>query len=132
MQDRPTAEELVDAVRGYLEDEVLPDLRDDRRRFRALVAINALRILERELRMEESLLQREAIALSALLGERPHSGGEVASYALLRERVAELNFRLAHAIREGDVPAGTLAHLRATAADKLRVASPRYLERYST
>ncbi len=132
MQDRPTAEELVDAVRGYLEDEVLPDLRDDRRRFRALVAINALRILERELHMEESLLQREAIALSALLGERPHDGGEVASYTRLRERVAGLNLRLARAIREGDVPAGTLAHLRATAADKLRVASPRYLERYST
>lgn len=132
MQDRPTAEELVDAVRGYLEGEVLPDLRDDRRRFRALVAVNALKIVERELRMEESLLRREAIALSALLGERPRNGGEVASYVRLRERVAELNLHLAHAIREGDVPAGTLAHLRATGADKLRVASPRYLERYST
>jgi hypothetical protein len=37
---------------------------------------------------------------------------------------------LARRIREGDVPAGTLAMLKQHVAAKLRVASPRYLARY--
>src|SRR3954468_7851524 len=49
MPDRPTAPELVEAVREFLEAEVLPLLDDDRMRFRVLVAINALGIANREL-----------------------------------------------------------------------------------
>lgn len=49
MSDRPTARELVEATREFLEDEVLPALDDRRLRFRTLVALNALGIVEREL-----------------------------------------------------------------------------------
>ena len=42
MRDRPSASELVEATREFLEQEVLPTLADQRLRFRALVAINAL------------------------------------------------------------------------------------------
>lgn len=48
MSDRPTARELAAAVREFLETEVLPLLDDPRMRFRTLVAMNALSIVERE------------------------------------------------------------------------------------
>jgi len=46
--DRPTAGELATAVREFLEAELLPTLDDHRLRFRTLVAMNALSIVERE------------------------------------------------------------------------------------
>src|SRR4051812_14814119 len=48
MADRPTAAELAAAVREFLETELLPVLDDPRLRFRTLVAMNALGIIERE------------------------------------------------------------------------------------
>jgi Domain of unknown function (DUF6285) len=47
--DRPNARELVEAVREFLQAEILPTLGDHRLRFRTLVALNALGIAEREL-----------------------------------------------------------------------------------
>lgn len=46
--DRPNARELAVAVREFLETEILPLLTDQRLRFRTLVAMNALSIVERE------------------------------------------------------------------------------------
>ncbi|HET8605662.1 MAG TPA: DUF6285 domain-containing protein [Gaiellaceae bacterium] len=46
--DRPTPAELAQAVREFLETELLPAVADPRLRFRTLVAMNALRIVERE------------------------------------------------------------------------------------
>ena len=46
--NRPTAGELATAVREFLETEILPTLDDHRLRFRTLVAMNALSIVERE------------------------------------------------------------------------------------
>jgi hypothetical protein len=99
--DRPTPEELVEAVREFLEQEVLPGLDDQRLRFRTLVAMNALGIAARELSSDES-----------------------------GPTEAELR-ALAQQIRAGEVPEGTLALLKEQVAAKLRIASPRYLERYS-
>lgn len=48
MTDRPSAGELAAAVREFLESEILPTLDDHRLRFRTLVAMNALGIVERE------------------------------------------------------------------------------------
>ena len=47
--DRPTPQELAEAVREFLQEEILPLLDDHRLRFRTLVAINGLGIAEREL-----------------------------------------------------------------------------------
>jgi len=46
--DRPSAGELAGAVRDFLETEIAPTLDDKRLRFRTLVAMNALSIVERE------------------------------------------------------------------------------------
>ena len=48
MTDRPNARELAAAVHEFLEAEILPVLDDQRTRFRTLVAMNALSIVERE------------------------------------------------------------------------------------
>ncbi len=48
MSDRPNARELAASVREFLETEILPAFDDHRMRFRTLVAMNALSIVERE------------------------------------------------------------------------------------
>ena len=102
MIDRPTAPELVDAVREFLEGEVLPAIDDHRLKFRTLVAVNALAIAAREL------------------------GGDCGSEPLSPEDARAL----AERIRAGDVPDDVLPLLKEHVEAKLRVASPRYLERY--
>lgn len=126
MQDRPTASELIEAVREFLSTDVLPGLQDPRARFRTLVAMNALGILERELVHEEPLLRAEHERLARLLGRErtmPDSLEE------LGHRVVQLNRDLAERIRSGEVPDGTFRVLKQNVQDKLKVASPRYLER---
>jgi len=101
VKDRPSAVELVEAAREFLEREVLPTLADRRLRFRALVAINALGIAQRELDSSEPDV-------------------------LTPVEAAEL----ARRIRAGEVPEGSRALLEREVAAKLRIASPRYLDRY--
>ncbi len=99
MSERPTAQELAEAMQEFLAAEILPTLDDHRLRFRMLVALNALGILHRELGKlpaEDDAEQRE----------------------------------LAARIRNGDVAADTLARVKADVEERLRINSPRYLERY--
>src|SRR5215213_4955150 len=63
MGDRPDPAELAEAVREFLESEVLPLMDDHRMKFRTLVAVNALGILQREL--EAPAAADEAAELSA-------------------------------------------------------------------
>jgi hypothetical protein len=98
--DRPTPAELAEATREFLESEILPVAEDHRLKFRTLVAINALGILERELRAEEAGPSEEELSA------------------------------LAERIRAGDPPGDALAILKAHVAAKVRVSNPRYLERY--
>jgi hypothetical protein len=129
MTDRPTAAELVEAVRRFLEGELLPTLTDSRLRFQTLIAANVLAIVGRELPAEEDLLREEWQLLGEVLGTgRP----EPASVAGLREAVREANVRLCERIRAGafDEPDRFQAlarQLRRTVVRKLEVANPRYL-----
>ena len=62
MSDRPTAQELAEAIQEFLGSEVLPTVSDHRLRFRLLVAMNALGIVYRELAAlpaEDDAAQRE-------------------------------------------------------------------------
>jgi uncharacterized small protein (DUF1192 family) len=127
MQDRPSAGDLAEAVREFLEAEILPVLDDPRAKFRTRVSMNALNILERELEQEEALLREELARLADLLGKDPATPN---SLKRLKERVIELNRDLAQSIRHGEVPEGTLEYLKQAVADKLQVASPSYLKRY--
>jgi hypothetical protein len=129
MHDRPTPAELIDAVRRFLETELLPALGDARLRFQTLVAANALAIAGRELPLEEEHLREEWVRLRALL-DLPE--GPPATLAELRRAVRQGNEQLCARIRNGefDDPQSfaTLAQqLRYTVLRKLQVANPRYL-----
>jgi hypothetical protein len=121
MADRPGPAELAEAVREFLESEVLPTVEDSRLRFRVLVAANALAIAQRDLELGERLVEEEIALLQDLVGPIPASSAG--------ERRISLNRELARRVRRGDVPNGTLQALRRIAELKLRAASPRYLER---
>src|SRR5690242_6638229 len=111
MHDRPSAGELAEAVREFIETEIIPSIDDPRLRFRALVAANGLGILERELAIGAPLVGREVTSLMRLLGRAdalPEESGE------LRRRASDLNRELVRLIRNGEAPDGTLAHLKAT------------------
>jgi hypothetical protein len=49
VSERPTPDELTEAIEEFLANEILPTLADHRLRFRTLVALNALGIVRREL-----------------------------------------------------------------------------------
>jgi aminoglycoside phosphotransferase (APT) family kinase protein len=96
--DRPNARELAAAVREFLEQEILPTLDDHRLRFRTLVAMNALSIVERE---------------------SPEPGPS-----------DDEDRELARRIRTGDVREQDLVTIRHKVRERLRIASPAYLDRY--
>ena len=65
MTERPTAQELAEAIQEFLGGEILPTLTDHRLRFRMLVAMNALSMIYRELAalpVEDDTGQRELAA----------------------------------------------------------------------
>ena len=101
--DRPSPQELAEAVREFLQDEILPILDDHRLKFRTLVAINGLGIAERE--------------LWATTSPRP-------------EHELQADRELARRIRAGDVPENAVALLKERVARKLRVSNPRQLAKY--
>ncbi|MGE3806943.1 MAG: DUF6285 domain-containing protein [Gemmataceae bacterium] len=129
MNDRPNAVELIDAVRGFLETELLPAVVDPRLRYQALVAANVLGIALRELNSEEVLLREEWDALAQLVPpatERPER------LSKLRDEVGTLNERLCEAIRSGrfddQATMPLVEFIRTLIVRKLEVANPRYLQ----
>ncbi len=112
--DRPTVAELVVSVREFLETEVQPALAGSVA-FHTRVAVNVLKIVERELATGAALDAVERERLVALLGQE----GDLESLA----------DELITGIREGrfdnDTP-GLDAHLRATVLGKLSIDNPRY------
>lgn len=129
MQDRPTALELLAAVRAFLEEDLVPTL-EGRRRFHALVSANVLAVVERELAGEEEQLANQWDRLAGLSGLDPATRPQ--RLGALRAAVRELETRLAERIRAGEADGGELAtqvrsHVRATVEEKLAVANPRFL-----
>lgn len=124
MQDRPNFDELLEAVAGFLHDDVLTNT-TGRLNFHARVAGNVLQMLRRELAMEEEHLTREWDGLCELLGREE----QPARLSQLRLRLIERNQEMAERIRGGDADAApfreaVLAHLRSVTRDKLAVSNP--------
>jgi Domain of unknown function (DUF6285) len=115
MQDRPTAVELLEAVREFLERDVMPAT-EGRVRFHSRVAVNALGMLERELRLGPELDAAERDRLAALLG---HDAD-----------LAALTAKLAGRIRDGsldDRRDEVVDAVRESVRAKLLVANPDYV-----
>jgi Domain of unknown function (DUF6285) len=127
MQDRPTSNELSEAVREFLEQEIVPTITDARLKFRVLVAMNALTMISREVNLEESQLQAEFSSLKSLLGQDVPSPD---SFSSLKAMTTELNSELSSRIRSGNAPENVFAHLEDVTRAKLAVTNPAYLRRY--
>ena len=114
MHDRPSAAQLVTAVRDFLERVAQPELRGHSA-FHARVAANALAIVERELTLAADQDAAERERLRGLLG----GDGPLEAQ----------NRALCDEIRAGrigiDTP-GLLEHLRTTTLAKLAVDQPGY------
>jgi len=114
MQDAPTTKELIEAVRAFLEEKAMPELKGHTA-FHARVAANALAIVERELEQGPTAQTGERMRLMQLLG---HEGA-----------LEDLNAELAKAIRAGEVTLetpGLADHLWATTMDKVAIDQPKY------
>jgi len=127
MQDRPTAMELLEAVRDFLAGEVAPALADRSLRYRMRIALHALGIVAREVPEEEARLRAEREALLSLLDlPRP---APPCDPGLLRAWVLEANRALCERIRTGAADAGpwrerVLAHLQQAVEEKLQGSNP--------
>jgi hypothetical protein len=107
--DRPTASELLQAVKEWMEQDLMAGV-DGRLAFHVRVAMNMLDIVDREIALGAPMEARHEDVLRGL---------GVASDA-------ELSLK----IRAGDFDAGLsglLAALRPVVEDKVRVANPKYL-----
>jgi len=114
LQDRPSAAELVDAVREFLERDVQGAV-DGRVAFHTRVAVNALGMVERELALGPDLDAAATKRLASFLGQ----DGDIETL------VAELAARIRAGGLDDDPEA--LAVTRDLVRAKLEVANPRYL-----
>jgi hypothetical protein len=112
MQDEPTPEELITAVADFLRGDIAPVV-TGHDAFRLRVAINALDLVTRQLRLAARSDAAEAERLSRLLGKQGSLG--------------ELNRLLAERIARGELDLqtpGLAEHLWQTTMDKLAVDQP--------
>jgi hypothetical protein len=114
MMDQPSVLELVVAVRDFIEQKAMPELKGHTA-FHARVAANALGIVARELEHGAASGEAERARLAKLLG---HDGD-----------LMELNRELCSAIRAGTIrleTPGLADHLTRTTRDKVGIDQPNY------
>lgn len=124
MQDRPTVDELLEAVALFLREDVMANTQG-RTAFHARVAANAVDMVRREIRTIEEHYAREWDGLDHLLGVEPMPP----HLDQIGEALKQRNHVLSARIREGDADHGewrtaVYAHLLQTIRDKLVVSNP--------
>lgn len=113
--DRPRREELVTAVKEFLEQKVLPEL-SGHLNFNTRVSINVLKILERELTTESNITDAARSRLQKLLHTK-------------ESNIRELNQELCESIDNSAfnyTDPALCEHLWQTTLDKISVDNPRY------
>jgi hypothetical protein len=114
MQDEPTPEELTKAVADFLRNDIAPEI-SGHNAFKLRVAVNALDLVTRQLRLGQGSDAAEAARLTRLLG--------------MEGSLIELNRALSDKIAKGEVDLqtpGLAEHLWQTTMDKLAVDQPNY------
>ncbi len=123
MNDRPSAQELLEAVSRFLQDEAVPAL-PGHLGYQTRVAANVVAIVAREIASEDRQQSEEWERLGSLLGDDAPPPG---SREELRAALLDRNRALVARVRAGEGDAGEwrlalIAHLKQTVADKLMVA----------
>ncbi len=108
--DRPTASELIEAVREFLERDVLAAT-EGRVQFHTRVAIRVLATVERELAGADQAAAEHQLRLESLGFTSDEELGAAIRAGVLDDRMAEVR-----------------AAVFASVVEKLRVANPDYLE----
>jgi hypothetical protein len=124
MQDRPTLDELLEAVARYLREDVMVNT-TGRTQFHGRVAMNAVEMVRREIGTIEEHYAREWDGLDHVLGTQPMPP----RLAEVREGLLDRNRQLSERIREGHADGGEFRHsvfnhLRKVIHDKLTVSNP--------
>ncbi|MEO8609794.1 MAG: DUF6285 domain-containing protein [Chloroflexota bacterium] len=131
MYDRPDIYQLLDAVKGYLQREVVPALEADRKQYyQMLVAINVLGIVEREMQMSVEHLQTEWSRLNFVQNVSTPLPTEISE---ARAALAERNRKLCEEIGAGRYDyapqrSALFEHLLVTTRAQLEVANPKFLQ----
>jgi len=115
MMDRPHLGELLEAVRDFLEQKAMPELKGHTA-FHARVAVNVLNLALREVALAPAAAAAEKTRLLALLGG---PDGDLET----------LNRELCRRIASGQLAVDDQAlirHLRATTQEKLKIDNPKY------
>jgi len=116
MHNHPSIEELVAAVKSFVDETAGPQL-TGHAAFHARVASNVLATVLRDLQQRPSAEAEERAGLLSLLGETNE------------ENVDALNQMLSDRIRAGDMSvetSGLLAHLKRTTMAQVEIDQPRY------
>jgi hypothetical protein len=102
MNDRPSSRELLDAVEGFLRQDVIPSA-EGHVRYQARVAANVVAIVARELDLAEAHMDAEWQGLKRLLGRQMEapSGREG-----MESELEKANEELVHRIRAGEADDG--------------------------
>jgi len=128
VQDRPTSQELLEAVRLFLENDVVPSL-EGTKKFHARVAANVVTIVARQIALEAGHLELEWRRLDALFGVEPMPTEPSAITDALRRRTESLCAR----IRRGEADeepfrTAVLDHVRQTVVEKLAIDNPKLVK----
>ncbi|MCB9547890.1 MAG: hypothetical protein H6706_18885 [Myxococcales bacterium] len=120
MSETPDAPALLDALAGFLADQVQPAVTDPRLAFRVRVAAYLTGVLAREARLGPGHATAEAGRLAALLDRpAPPAGGPD-----LDAWLEAANADLAAHIRQAGASADVRAHLFATLRETLAINQP--------
>lgn len=130
MYDQPNAQELIEAVQAHLEQSVIPAVRQNRKLyFQTLVAINVLKIVNRELDLSEKHLAQSWASLNVVQNSDeplPESSHEA------HERIKARNKALCQAIRQGQYSGEQwkllFEHIESVTIKQLEVANPKFLQ----
>jgi hypothetical protein len=93
MQDRPTADELLDSVAEYLFAELRPEVPREQR-FKVLVAANVCAVVAREIRAGEEPDREDLVLFGELLGGQQTDVQAAAAELSRRLRSGELDDRI--------------------------------------
>lgn len=128
MYDRPTLTELLEAARLHFETEVLPVTRQANFKlyFQTLVAINVLKIAEREYAIRPFHLRAEWTRLNMVMGKDMPT---IENDDDLEVAIQQANIKLCERIRAGefDDDLALFEHLKARTIEQLEVANPKFL-----
>ena len=113
----PSAEQIVDVLEYFLQDDVSPEL-GARKQFRCRVALNLLGILRRELTQRDAVTRQQRARLQDILGTDEHE-------------LSRLNKELANQIRFGKVELDDeriAQHVRLAQREHLSISNPKWLD----